>query len=306
MLKRQFLTIIVSVWLSNGLTPWSAQPPMSKAAYVTMGVGALGVLVVLALYRPENMATAPSPPHPAQSNKPAKLPVQAPSPSSVQDRDDELTVRVESAVDLNALGIDPAPFKAMTSDPALIQILASYRPHQIGAVKQTGPSRVELELEDGRRFAATQIGEGRSEAKDGTVALDAITAPEGTPIKNIDVREGGATTAGSPGEIWIIDKSGNAERLSPPHVHASRPVISPDGRYVAFTGRYLVGGAFRSKVLMIKDRSTGELSSYAVRKYGADYEIAPVDWVEGGKVLRVIEDWGETGGHMKLKQVNVR
>ncbi len=25
MLKRQFLTVIVSVWLSNGLTPWSAR-----------------------------------------------------------------------------------------------------------------------------------------------------------------------------------------------------------------------------------------------------------------------------------------
>jgi hypothetical protein len=279
---------------------------MSKAGYIMMGVGALGVLVVLALCRPESMATAPSPPRSAQSNKPAKPLVRAPSPSPIQDRDDELTVRVESAVDLKALGIDPAPFKTMTSDPALIQILASCRLRQIGTVKQTGPSREELELADGRRFSATQIGEGRSEAKDGTVALDVITTLEGAPIKNIDAREGGVTTTGNPSEIWIIDRLGKAERLSPPHVHASRPVISPDGRYVAFTGRYLVGGALHSKVLMIKDRSTGELSSYAGRKYGADYEIAPVDWVEGGKVLRVIEDWGETGGHMKLKQVRVK
>ena len=271
-----------------------------------MGIGALGVLVMLALYRPDNTATTPPPPHPTQSSKPAKPPVQAPSPSSIQNRDDELTVRAESAVDLKALGIDPTPFKEMTSDPALIQILASYRPNQIGAVKQAGPNRVELELEDGRRFAATQIGEGMSKANDGTVALDAITTPEGTPIKNIDAKEGGVTTTGNPSEIWIIDKSGKTERLSPPHVHGSRPVISPDGRHVAFTAQYLVGGALHSKVLMIKDRTTGELSSYAERKYGADYEIAPVDWVEGGKVLRVIEDWGETGGHMKLKQVRVQ
>jgi Tol biopolymer transport system component len=116
----------------------------------------------------------------------------------------------------------------------------------------------------------------------------------------------GVTASGNPSEIWIIDASGRAERLSPTHVHASRPVISPDGRYVAFTAQYLIGGALHSKVLMIKDRSTGELSSFAERKYGTDYEIAPVDWVEGGKVLRVIEDWGESGGHLKLKQVRVQ
>lgn len=271
-----------------------------------MGIGALGALVMLALNRPENKATTPLPLHPNHSSKPAKPPVQAPPPSSIQNRDDELTVRAESAVDLKALGIDSTPFKEMTSDPALIQILASYRANQIGTVKQASPSGVELELEDGRRFAATQIGEGRSKANDGTVALDAITTPEGTPIKSIDAKEGGVTTTGNPSEIWIINASGKAERLSPSHVHASRPIISPDGRHVAFSAQYLVGGALHPKVLMIMDRSTGGLSSYAERKYGADYEIAPVDWVEGGKVLRVVEDWGETGGHMKLKQVRVQ
>jgi hypothetical protein len=279
---------------------------MSKAAYITMSVGALGVLFIMALYRPENTATTPSPPQPAQSKKPAKPPVQAASPSSIQNRDDELTVRTEPPVDLDALGIDTTPYKMHTSDTALIRIWATYKPQQIGIVKQMGANRVQLQLEDGRLFAATWIGAERGQANDGTVALDAITTPEGTPIKNIDAQEGGVTTTGNPSEVWIIDKSGKAERLSPPHVHASRPIISPDGRHVAFTGQYLVGGALHSKVLMIKDRSTGELSSYADRKYGADYEIAPVDWVEGGKVLRVIEDWGETGGHMKLKQVRVQ
>jgi len=279
---------------------------MSKTAYITIGIVALGVLVILALNRPENTATTPPPPYPNQSSKPAKPPVQAPTPPSIQNRDDELTVRTEPPVDLDALGIDLSPFKRHTSDPVLIYIWATYKQKQVGLVKQVEPHRARLELEDGRHFEATQIGEERSQANDGTVALDAITAPEGTPIKNIDAKEGGVTTTGNPSEVWIIDKSGRAERLSPPHVHGSRPVISPDGRHVAFTAQYLVGGALHSKVLMIKDRSTGELSSYADRKYGADYEIAPVDWIEGGKVLRVIEDWGETGGHMKLKQVRVQ
>lgn len=271
-----------------------------------MSIGALGVLIMLGLNHPDNIAANTPPQSSNPSSRPIQPPLQAPMPSSIQNRDDELALRVESAVDLKNLGIDPTPFKEMTSDPALTQILASFRPSQIGAVKQVGSSRVEIELDGGRRFAATRIGEGRSMANDGTISLDAITTTEGTPIKNVDAKEGGVTTTGAPGEIWVIDVSGKAERLSPPHVHASRPVISPDGRHVAFTAQYLIGGSLHPKVLMIKDRSTGELSSFAGRKYGADYEIAPVDWVEGGKVLRVIEDWGETGGHMKLKQVRVQ
>lgn len=275
---------------------------MNKVAYITVSIGAFGVLVVLALNCPES--TTP-PLSPNSTSNPAKSSVQPPDPSSIQNRDDELTVRAISPVDLKALGIDPTPFKEMTNDPELIQILASNQTNPIGIVKQAGSSRVELELEDGRRFAAALIGEGRSKANDGTVALDAVTSPEGTSIKNIDGLEGGVTTTGHPSEVWIMDPSGKVERLSPSDVHASRPVISPDGRYVAFTAQYLVNGSLHPKVLLIKNRITGELSSYADRRHGADYEIAPVDWVDGGRVLRVIEDWGETGGHMKLKQVRV-
>lgn len=271
-----------------------------------MGIGALGVLVVVALNHPERTAATSTLTQPNPNNKPAKPLVQAPSLSSIQNRDDELTARIEPAVDLKALGIDPTPFDGMTSDPAVIRIWATYKPMQIGIVKQIGSSGVVLEIDGGRKFNAAHIGKKRSQANDGTVALDAITKVAGTPIKTIDVTEGGITTAGKPSEIWIIDAGGKAERLSPDHVHATSPEISPDGRYIAFTGQYIVGGALHPEVLMIKDRSTGELSSYAERKHGSDYQIAPLDWVDGGKVLRVIEDWGETGGHMKLKQVRVQ
>jgi hypothetical protein len=278
---------------------------MNKAIYSMISIGALGVLIMLALNRHDIVASTTVPQGSNPGSNPAETPLHAPLPSSIQNRDDELTVRFEPAVDLKALGIDATPFRGMTSDPALIRILASFRPSQIGVVKQVSTNRVEIEFDGGRRFTAAQIGEGRSKANDGAIALDAITTPDGTPIKSIDANDRGVTAPGNPGEIWVIDASGKTERISPPSVHASRPVISPDGRHVAFTAQFLIGGSLHSKVLMIKDRSTGELSSYAEPKHRADYEIAPVDWVEGGKVLRVIEDWGETGGHMKLKQVRV-
>jgi hypothetical protein len=221
----------------------------------------------------------------------------------VQTKDDDLTIRLEPTVDLKSVGIDPTPYKEITNDPALIKILASYKKTKIGGVNQLEPKLVELVLEDGRKFKAAHIGEERSMADDGTLALDAITSPLGFPIKNIDATEGGVTVEGNPSEIWIVNSDGKTERLSPLNVHAKRPIISPDGRYVAYTAQYLVGGSLYAKVLIINDRKSGEISSYAERKHEADYEISPVDWVEGGKVLRVIEDWGETGGHMKLKEV---
>ena len=50
---------------------------------------------------------------------------------------------------------------------------------------------------------------------------------------------------------------------------------------------------------------TTQLSSYSSRRADSTYEIRPVDWIENGKDLRVVEDWGEPGGHMTLKQVDV-
>jgi hypothetical protein len=146
----------------------------------------------------------------------------------------------------------------------------------------------------------------RSESSDGTVAIEAITAEGGQQLREVDKEKDGVTTTGNPQEIWVLTSKGRTEKVSPANVHAEHPIISPDGRYVAFTARNVVEGRLRSKVLLIKDRVNGQLTSYADRKRGADYEIKPVDWVEEGSVLRVIEDWGETGGHLNLKEVRVR
>lgn len=275
---------------------------MKKATYIFTGCLAV-VLLAIALVTSSHKADskisslASSTTETQQSMKPR----QRLDSNSIQNRDDELLVRKEPPVDLASLGIDPSPFKQETDNPALIQILARHQPPSVGSVKPTDTNSVVLELKDGRRFEAVAIGDTRSQAADGTVALNAVTSRNREPLKIIE----GETIPGNPGEIWIIGKDGKSERISPPHVHADHPIISPDGRYVAFVARYLVSGALHPKVLLMLDRMSGQLSSYADRKYGADYEISPIDWVEGGKVLRVIEDWGETGGHIKLKEVRV-
>lgn len=220
-----------------------------------------------------------------------------------RSRDSDLEPRVEKPVDLATLGIDISALKEATSDPALMRILALYKPPAVGAIKEGENGEVILELPGSRSFVATYIGAVRSESQDGTVALEAITVPNGYMIKEVDAHDGGVSTAGNPSEIWIVNADGTSSRVSPQDVHAKNPIISPDGRFIAFSAQYVTGNALHGKFLMIADKTTMQINSYATKRSDSTYEIRPVDWVDDGKVLRVVEDWGETGGHMLLKQV---
>ena len=221
-----------------------------------------------------------------------------------RNRDTELVPRYEEPTDLTSLDADVAALKEATSDPALMKILSLYQPPAVGTINVLENNRVVLELSGGRMFQATSIGDTRSEAKDGTVALDAITVPNGRIIREVDAHDGGVSATGNPGEVWVVNSDGTASRISPEDVHAKNAIISPDGRFIAFEAQYVAENALHSKFLMIADRTTMQLSSYAARRSDPTYEIGPVDWVEDGKVLRVVENWGETGGHMTLKQIS--
>lgn len=225
---------------------------------------------------------------------------------SIENLDDKLVPRTEAAVDLDSLGIDAGPFRDITSDPALIRILATYSPPSVGIVSKDPKGRSVLEMADGRRFEASEIGEVRSQANDGTVAFEALVSGDAGRIREVDGQDGKVKTTGLPVAIWVITSKGRSERISPENSHSEHPIISADGRFVAFTSRSVVEGMLRPQVLMIRDRVNGRLMSFGDRSHGMDYEIKAVDWVEDGNVLRVIEDWGETGGHLKLKEVRPR
>jgi hypothetical protein len=251
-------------------------------------------------------AAGPEAPDPGIPSAPAGSPVEKPGGGEILNSDEKLVPRSETPPDLAALGIDVAAFQGITTDPVLIQILATYQPPSEGRVEPRGGGGMALELADGRRFEAPLIGRVRSAAGDGTVAFEALTAEGAKPLREVDKKADGVATEGNPQEIWTISATGRTERISPEGVHAEHPIISPDGRYVAFTARSLVEGMLRPKVLMVRDRVNGRLMSYADRTRGMDYEIKAVDWVEQGSVLRVIDDWGETGGHLKLKEVRLK
>lgn len=260
---------------------------------ITLGTLAFALFELNSTAHPVAVSVAPvSPESPMakrrfDSRDPALIPIQI--------RDAFLALRSESPLDLTALAIDPAPYINITDDSAVMQILALHRPPSVGNLVSTAQGRTALELDGKMRFEAVSIGETRSLAEDGTVAVDAITLPSPEDHGTVPRLR----------EIWVIGKDLQAERLTPPDVQCSGPIISPCGRYVAFTGRHHTAGALSPKALMIKDRESGELSSYAEKRDNDAYEITPIDWVDGGSVLRVLEDWSKAGGRMSLKQVRL-
>jgi len=61
-----------------------------------------------------------------------------------------------------------------------------------------------------------------------------------------------------------------------------------------------------SQRLYVGDARSGQYRVFAGDEHLHNYQVWAVDWVENGTVLRVLQDHGETGGHMKLKQVRLK
>ena len=62
---------------------------------------------------------------------------------------------------------------------------------------------------------------------------------------------------------------------------------------------------FQATQIFVVDLSSGQYRSFRSSEQLDDYKVFPAEWAEGGKVLKVIEDWGETGGHMVMKQIRL-
>lgn len=215
-----------------------------------------------------------------------------------------LLPREEGSLDLRAEGIDAARFAMVSNDPATIKILAKGPPPPVGKVIKSGDHDL-LEWKGRRVFEAPVIGNVRCRTEDeGIFALEAITMSGGKPLPT---KEMDGALPGNPWEVWVVRSDGSSERVSPLGMNATHPVISPNGRHVAFVAEPLVQGFLGIPELKIKDLQEGTIRTYGEKRHGGDYHIVPVDWVseDGTLTLRVLEDWGETGGHLTLKQVRV-
>lgn len=201
----------------------------------------------------------------------------------------------------------PPDWQSDTDDPSVVEMFANLEWVEVGKIVTTEHGT--QQLWDGERvvFEAKRIGKRRSRAADGTIALEAVTG-EHPSIEGAEVTGTGdeAKLISSPREIWFVTPTGRKTKVSPPNMDAFSPVIKPNGRGIAFTGRLLNDKGFpSSQRLYVGDATTGQYRVFAGDEHLHDYQVWAVDWVKNGTVLRVLQDHGETGGHMKLKQVRV-
>jgi hypothetical protein len=200
----------------------------------------------------------------------------------------------------------PENMRGATDDPSVVELLTNYQRVEVGKVVATDKGTQQLWVGPKLLFEARRIG-SRSRAEDGTIWLDAITG-EHPPIEEAEVTGTGdeAKLISSPREIWFVTPIGSKTRLQLPSMDAFAPVIDPSGKTIAFTGRLLDDKGFpSSQRLYVGGAVSGQYRVFAGDEHLQDYQVWAFDWVKDGTVLRVLQDHGETGGHMKLKQVRV-
>lgn len=195
----------------------------------------------------------------------------------------------------------PPELEGATKDSAVIEFWSSHKPQEIGEVRPTNAQTKQLWVDGRMVFEAAAIKNVRSKSSDGTIALAAVTE-EPTTTSSKD----GVALAEKPSRIWLVDRQGNKRLISPPGIDASKPLIAPDGNCVAFTGSRVSGGTQPlGDQLFVVDLKSGASRAFSTNQRFDDYIVTAVEWANGGKALKVLEDHGETGGHMVIRQIRL-
>lgn len=192
----------------------------------------------------------------------------------------------------------------MSHDPATLQFLTGYLEEfsPLGEIVDTEGGGQDLIVDGTKVFSALKIEQG-TQAEDGTIALSATTSADSTLSTDGD--------RWTLSEAWVVKPDGSSVRISPDNLHATSVLISPTGRYVAFTGAYVQYGPSGKQAypgaesLIIRDLSNGATQHIGMSKW-ADHSIGPVEWINGDKTLRVIQNHGEAGGNAKMGFVQMQ
>ena len=200
--------------------------------------------------------------------------------------------------------------QGVTADPYVVRFFKNHSPEkdEVGTVRAVSDRIQQLYIGERLVFEAAHILKRRSISSDGTVALAAIIgdAKSGTKSDTLSPDDNALMDKG-PSAIWIVDSLAQKKRISPPSVTATLPLIAPDGHAIAFTGQKVSSVDSESScMLFVVDSKTGQCRTFGSREHLDNYIVSAAEWSDDGKLLYVLEDHGETGGHMVMKCVRFK
>lgn len=126
----------------------------------------------------------------------------------------------------------------------LLKSLAHPKEGVVARIKEQ-EGKESLSVDGQQVLVAPRIDKAYSMSTNGVIAVVAYSS-EKTPLHLADVDERGRPQ-GSIGRVWIKRSGAQAFQMPLPDLHVTHALLSPDGRYVAFTARPLKTGGFPGK-----------------------------------------------------------
>ena len=195
--------------------------------------------------------------------------------------------------------------KTFANQAEITALLKQEAGRKIGDIKQEPDGKQVLVMDGKKVFEGYVLGQV-SKATNGTVAVSSFNALHNRidDDADIDVKTGKLTAAIS--SVWIIDASGAAHKITPDSMHATNPLISPDGQWVAFQSEALnASGIPQSQQVYVAPLDAGGTAGPATGlNLPSKGIIAPVMWKDGQ--LAVVTNDDEYTGGFALTWVQIK
>ena len=186
------------------------------------------------------------------------------------------------------------------SEDDFLKLATAQQSKILGEILDAENDQQKFVLDGKTLFQARRI-EGATISETGVIALSAITGSK-TPVYRADISSDmvNGRYEVSYYEIWILEKDKEPKLVSPKNFDARCSLISPDGKRIAFIGAVIDEKNVLTGLgsLHVLDVNTGRVQKVpgGEVKYEEDH-IAPIEWVDNGKMLRVFT---ETSAGMKI------
>jgi len=181
---------------------------------------------------------------------------------------------------------------------------------EVGEVTKDSTGLQELSIDGRKIFKAKSILMRRSAAADGTVALAAV-APAMAGVN------GSPADAEGRSAIYLVKPDGGIEAVPTGGLEGSLPLISPDGKSVAFTiskppieadhehgpdESHDHGGGVE---IMVYDLATRQSRTFATTEKAHAQTLVAAEWSADGRTVSILQDHGDTGGNLVMRYAEI-